>query len=327
MATNMIAESAPTQAEFCPEGTAAKVWEALHANPAASITTIAEAAGVSRPTATKALAGFAEAGRAVRTPGGRTDKGRALPDTWASVPSVTQANADAPVSPEINAEALDTPDVPTDTPTTSDVPDAAAQDDSGVPDDTSATTPAMSIQDAMRILEQEADRRAIAEVELARAQAEEEARRQQAAEALAKARMIEDSRRALTDLLNAVTTTYAALLADDETAFTTGLEAIYAGTTDVRKAARITQAKTNGSTATWGSSRGDRNAPRPLRPDVLTHLIKHPDLAFTANEIAKVLKRSSGAVANALDTLAKNGEAELVSERPNRFRVAKPEDA
>ncbi|MEO3807081.1 hypothetical protein [Nonomuraea sp. B1E8] len=326
MATNMIAESAPTQAEFCPEGTAAKVWEALHANPAASVTAIAEAAGVSRPTATKALAEFAEAGRAVRTPGGRTDKGRALPDTWASVPSATQADAADPVSPEINAEAPDTPDVPTDTPTTPDVPDAAAQDDAAVQDDTSAPTPAMSIQDAMRILEQEADRRAIAEAELARAQAEEEARRQQAAEALAKARMIEDSRRALTDLLNAVTTTYAALLADDETAFTTGLEAIYAGTTDVRKAARITQPKTNG-TATWGSSRSDRSAPRPLRPDVLTHLIKHPDLAFTANEIAKVLKRSSGAVANALDTLARNGEAELVSERPNRFRAAKPEDA
>lgn len=183
----------------------------------------------------------------------------------------------------------------------------------------------MSLPDAMRILEQEADRRAAAEAELARAQAEEEARRQQAAETLAKARMIEDTRRALTDLLNAVTTTYAALLAEDEAAFTTGLEAIYSGTADVRKAARPTQPK---ATAGWGSARGgDRTAPRPLRPDVVAHLTKYPDLTFTANEIAKVLGRSSGAVANALDTLARNGEAELVSERPNRFRAVRPQDA
>ncbi|MGW4802393.1 hypothetical protein ACWEPC_59275, partial [Nonomuraea sp. NPDC004297] len=82
MATNMVAEPNVTSAEFRPEGTAAKVWEALIVTPSASVTTIAEAAGVSRPTATKALTAFAEAGRAVRTPGGRNDEGRALADTW-----------------------------------------------------------------------------------------------------------------------------------------------------------------------------------------------------------------------------------------------------
>lgn len=316
MATNTITESPTTPAEFRPEGAAGKVWEALTANPATSLTTIAEAAGVSRPTATKALTGFAESGHAIRTPGGRTDKGRPLPDTWSpatQTEALVSSDTEVPVAPDVPAtpEATETPD----------------QDASSLPDDGLTATPTMSVQDAMRILEQEADRRAVAEAELARAQAEEEARRQQAAQALAKARMIEDSRRALTDLLQAVTTTYAALLADDETAFATGLETIYTGTADVRKAARVTQPKATGTTTAWGSSRGDRNAPRPLRPDVLTHLIKHPDLAFTANEIAKVLGRSSGAVANALDTLVNNGEAELVSERPNRFRMAQPQDA
>ncbi|WP_336213603.1 hypothetical protein [Nonomuraea sp. LPB2021202275-12-8] len=319
MTTNMIAETVG----FRPEGTAAKVWEALTANPAAPITTIAEAAGVSRPTATKALTAFAEAGHAVRAPGGRNDQGRALPDTWAPVTPDAQDQADAPATPDTTTEAQVTPDVSTEAPAD---PDMATQDTPAIPADTSTTTPAMSLQDAMRILEQESDRRAIAEAELARAQAEEEARRQQAAQTLAKARTIEDTRRALTDLLSAVTTTYAALLTDDEAALATGLEAIYTGTADVRKAARLTQAKATGTTTVWGSSRGDRNAPRPLRPDVLTHLIKHPDLAFTANEIAKVLNRSSGAVANALDTLASNGEAELASERPNRFRMARPQD-
>ncbi|GGT43800.1 hypothetical protein ACFFV7_33255 [Nonomuraea spiralis] len=299
-----------TSAEFRPEGTAAKVWAALTVTPAASVTMIAEAAGVSRPTAAKALAAFAEAGHAIRTPGGRSEEGRALPDTWAPIVADDVCDQDGIVLPEPDMAA--DPEIPA----ASDTTDSATQ---------GASTTAMSLPDAMRILEQEADRRAAAEAELARAQAEEEARRQQAAETLAKARVIEDTRRALTDLLNAVTTTYAALLSDDGAAFTTGLEAIYSGTADVRKAARTTQPKTS---AGWGSSRsGDRSASRPLRPDVAAHLMKHPSLAFTANEIAKVLGRSSGAVANALDTLARNGEAELVSERPNRFRATNPQDA
>ncbi len=316
MTTNTMAEKADASAEFRPEGTAAKVWEALTATPAASVTMIAEAAGVSRPTATKALTAFAEAGRAIRTPGGRSEEGRALPDTWSPILADDAPDQDGDVPPDTTADAAVTADESNEPPTAPEASDATTED---------APAPTMSLTDAMRILEQEADRRAAAEAELARAQAEEEARRQQAAETLAKARTIEDTRRALTDLLNAVTTTYAALLSDDDTAFSTGLEAIYSGTADVRKATRTTQLKT---TTGWGSSRdGDRSAPRPLRPDVVAHLTKYPDLTFTANEIAKVLGRSSGAVANALDTLARNGEAELVSERPNRFRATKPQNA
>ncbi|MEV4808041.1 hypothetical protein AB0K18_49345 [Nonomuraea sp. NPDC049421] len=304
MTANTVAEKAETSAEFRPEGAAAKVWEALIATPAASVTMIAEAAGVSRPTATKALTAFAEAGHASRTPGGRSEEGRPLPDQWSAILLDTTSEEDDDVPPDTAADAsIEDPTTP----------------------ETEQQSTAISLADAMRLLEQEEARRTEAEAELARAQAEEEARRQQAAEALAKARRIEDTRRALTDLLNAVTTTYAALLSDDDTAFTTGLEAIYSGTTEVRKATRATQPKT---AAGWGSARGgDRSTPRPLRPDVVAHLTKYPDLTFTANEIAKVLGRSSGAVANALDTLARNGEAELVSEHPNRFRAAKPQDA
>ncbi|MCW2904566.1 MAG: hypothetical protein JWO67_6831, partial [Streptosporangiaceae bacterium] len=64
-----------------PDGTAGAVWDALSANPGTSVMVIANAAGVSRATATKALTAFSEAGRAVRTPGGRGEGGRALPDT------------------------------------------------------------------------------------------------------------------------------------------------------------------------------------------------------------------------------------------------------
>ena len=71
---------------------------------------------------------------------------------------------------------------------------------------------------------------------------------------------------------------------------------------------------------------GGRTTPaaRPggLRGKVLAHLEDHPDATFTPHEIHKVLGNSSGAIANALDTLVKRGEAELAAERPRRFRLA-----
>ena len=74
---------------------------------------------------------------------------------------------------------------------------------------------------------------------------------------------------------------------------------------------------------------GGRKAPaaRPggLRDKVLAHLDEHPDGEFTPHEIHKVLSHSSGAIANALDTLVKLGEAELATDKPRRFRrVARP---
>ena len=74
---------------------------------------------------------------------------------------------------------------------------------------------------------------------------------------------------------------------------------------------------------------GGRKAPavRPggLRDKVLAHLNEHPDKEFTPHEIHKVLDHSSGAIANALDTLVKLGDAEVATEKPRRFRrAAKP---
>jgi hypothetical protein len=71
---------------------------------------------------------------------------------------------------------------------------------------------------------------------------------------------------------------------------------------------------------------GGRKAPaaRPggLREKVLGHLRDHPGKDFTPHEIHKVLSHSSGAIANALDTLVKHGDAELATEKPRRFRLA-----
>jgi hypothetical protein len=55
---------------------------------------------------------------------------------------------------------------------------------------------------------------------------------------------------------------------------------------------------------------------------------EHPDKEFTPHEIHKVLNHSSGAIANALDTLVKLGEAEMATEKPRRFRrAAQPAEA
>ena len=71
---------------------------------------------------------------------------------------------------------------------------------------------------------------------------------------------------------------------------------------------------------------GGRKAPavRPggLRDKVLAHLVAHPGGEFTPHEIHKVLDHSSGAIANALETLVKLGQAEVASEKPRKFRLA-----
>jgi hypothetical protein len=77
---------------------------------------------------------------------------------------------------------------------------------------------------------------------------------------------------------------------------------------------------------------GGRKAPavRPggLRDKVLAHLDEHPDKEFTPHEIHKVLDHSSGAIANAVDTLVKLGDAEVATEKPRRFRqAAQPAEA
>jgi len=68
-----------------------------------------------------------------------------------------------------------------------------------------------------------------------------------------------------------------------------------------------------------------RHAPaiRPggLRDLVEQHLRTFPDAAFTPHQIGKVLARSSGAVANALDRLVSLGTAEMASDKPRTYRL------
>jgi hypothetical protein len=57
-----------------------------------------------------------------------------------------------------------------------------------------------------------------------------------------------------------------------------------------------------------------------LRDLVAAHISEHPDADFSPHQIGRVLGRSSGAVANALDRLTALGQAQLTSEKSRRYR-------
>jgi hypothetical protein len=62
--------------------------------------------------------------------------------------------------------------------------------------------------------------------------------------------------------------------------------------------------------------------PGELRDLVAAHLAAYPAQDFGPHAIGRVLGRSSGAVANALDRLTALGQAQLTSEAPRRYRYA-----
>ena len=97
-----------------------------------------------------------------------------------------------------------------------------------------------------------------------------------------------------------------------------GLDEIYEQAAQARRALK----------AAIGGRKAPAVRPGGLRDKVLAHLNEHPGKEFTPHEIHKVLDHSSGAIANALETLVKLGEAEVATEKPRRFRrTAQPAEA
>ena len=70
--------------------------------------------------------------------------------------------------------------------------------------------------------------------------------------------------------------------------------------------------------------RAPATRPGALRDLVEEHLRKFPDTAFTPHQVGKVLTRSAGAVANALDKLVSLGIAQMVTDKPRTYRLAPP---
>jgi aspartate/methionine/tyrosine aminotransferase len=91
----------------------------------------------------------------------------------------------------------------------------------------------------------------------------------------------------------------------------TSLDEIYEQAAQARRAVK----------AAAGGKKAPAARPGGLREKVLAHLHDHPGESFTPHEIHKVNGHSSGAIANALDTLVKHGDAELATEKPRRFRL------
>ncbi|MBO2465385.1 MarR family transcriptional regulator [Actinomadura violacea] len=273
-----------------PAGAAGGVWDALTGNPGGTVAVIAGAAGVSRATASRTLAALEADGRAARTPGGR-DGGKRLPDTWhataATPTTTTTGGADGGGAGAGEDGIAPTGPVPD---ASADGPEAAS---SGPLDTTDSTdtgdADTTGTGDTEGDGEEGMDSAAVAE-----------------------------ARDALTALREGITAALAALEAGDGEAAVLAAEGAYSGSGLVR---RLVRAAARGPVRT--PSGRVRSQPGAMRAKVAAHLTAHPGAEFTPHEVAKVIGHSAGAVSNALDRLAEDGDAELVCERPRRFTTTR----
>ena len=113
-------------------------------------------------------------------------------------------------------------------------------------------------------------------------------------------------------LAQAVGTAGKALAAGDLAAALAALEAARDQATLGRRAIK----------AAASGQRTPAARPGALRELVEEHLRKFPGTAFTPHQVGKVLTRSAGAVANALDKLVALGTAQLVTDKPRSYQLA-----
>ncbi|MEV4285469.1 hypothetical protein AB0K40_08175 [Nonomuraea bangladeshensis] len=337
---------APADPARDADGRVAAVWAALNAEPGGSATAIGAAAGLSRMVAGKILNQLEADGRARREQGVSDGgmRGRAA-DRWFPITADAMPTRDADTSavppaleaPDAAPAEMTTPD--TDTldadaelvPHEEELPaaDPAPADDRtdeenlpeepiGLPEDLVADEAADQSSDS----DLEADFEAVTSEPVPGAEAEDPAW------ARAKAELAE-----IASLLS------GAILAKDEGNAVMALGCLEMAMTKVTSAHRNARAVLTGTVAparagssgrsgqsSSGAGAGDMVRPGGLREMVHAHLVAFPDKDFTPYEIGKVINRSSGAVANALDRLVNLGEAVLSCERPRRFALA-PSDA
>jgi hypothetical protein len=314
----------PAPAAGPPPGSpAAAIWAALTAAPGATATQIATAAGTSRATASRELAALETSGQATRTPGERTGRttapttwqpahpgpGQTDPDATAGTPGTPTAgpapagdgHLPAPGSDPAPGEAGGSPpdtqapgSTATDAPAASKTAPAPADStapgddaapDAGIPDDSAADAPA---GDAA------APAPADGEPQPAAGEAAELLRR---------------------EVASAATQAADVLGSGDTATALAAMDAICAAATQAR---RLLKAAASGRKARGAG--GPAARPGQLRDLVAAHLAANPDAEFTPHAIGRVLARSSGAVANALDRLTALGHAQLTTDKPRRYR-------
>jgi len=300
---------------------AAAVSAALAASPGSAVAVIADAAGTGKPAARAALLAMEKAGTATRVKG--TKPG--TPDTWTLAES-----ASADVGPAAGPEAEQARQPGED-------PGGAAEDETadGTRQDRTAEVgdPASGDGD-----DAEADAPAAPDPETAAPEShdataeddhEDAVPDEQDDEAAPGAPDDEDAPAdvgdapdpaLVTDLTERLDQVRAAADAAELVLTASGdLKTVLAGLDEIYEQAAETRQLLK---AAIGGRKAPAVRPGGLRDKVLAHLDAHPDGEFTPHEIHKVLNHSSGAIANALDTLVKLGEAEVATEKPRRFRRA-----
>ena len=323
-AADAAADPAPAPgAAPAADSPAAAVSAALAANPGSTVAVIADAAGTGKPVARAALLEMEKAGTATRIKGDRPG----IPDTW-----TLAGPAPDGTSPAADPEA-ELAGQPGDDPAGS--PDPAAGDEAaggtGHGDPAEAGDPAAPAPEAAEPEPDDAPAEADhedavpdepdAEAEPGSVPADDDATHREDAPADAGDESADAPDPALVTKLTEHLDQIKA--AADEAGLdlvTSGdLKTVLAGLDEI--ADQAAQARRALKAATGG-----RKAPavRPggLRDKVLAHLVAHPDGEFTPHEIHKVNGHSSGAIANALETLVKLGQAEVASEKPRKFRLA-----
>ena len=345
--TKTSPDTAPSAAHAAPDpapapGTApaagspaAAVHAALAASPGSAVAVIADAAGTGKPAARAALLAMEKDGTATRVKG--TKPG--IPDTW-----TLAEPAPAAAGPAAGPQA-EQPGQPGEDPAGS--PDGAAEDETaggtgqdrtaeaGDPapqdgDDAEADAPAAPAPETAEsgprdgaaednhedaVPDEQDDEAAPGDPDDGDAPDDEDA----PADAGGEAGDVPDPA-LVTGLIERLDQVRAAADAAELVLTASGdLKTVLAGLDEIceqaAEARRALKAAIGGRTAPAAR-------PGALRDKVLAHLDEHPDKEFTPHEIHKVLNHSSGAIANALETLVKHGEAEVATEKPRRFRRA-----
>ncbi len=298
---------------------AAAVLAALAAHPGGATTAaIAGAAGISRTAARDALTELESRGDAERTKGGRPG----IPDTWRLAAAAVQGSAGATGSPA-TARADGDPDAaePAGQDEAEDEAAPAVGDgEAGQDQHPDAGLPAGDAPAAQDTAATEPMRDATTEPAAADGEEGKPADRDDgqpadggdgAGAAPDPAVRAEIERHTGQICADAAAVT-AALQAGDLRAALAGVEEICEQASQARRMLK----------AAAGGMKAPAVKPGALRELVAAHLRAHPGQNFTPHQIGKVLRRSSGAVANALDKLVSLREAELATEKPRSFRLA-----
>jgi hypothetical protein len=295
-------------ADPAPDSPAAAVHAALAASPGGATTAnIASAAGISRPAARDALTALETAGTVTRTKGGKPG----IPDTW-----TLTATDGAGHEPGAGPGPAGEPEAGTqpggaagdqDRPAGQEASDGQASPGAGAagqaaPPDTSPAGGGPAEPDTAAGPQQ-----GDAEPGPGGAAAEDST---SGGEPPDPALLAEVAGR-IEQIQSAASAAAIVLTGGDLRAALAGMDEIYDQAAQARRALK----------AAAGGRKVPPARPGGLREKVLGHLRDHPGASFTPHQIHKVLGNSSGAIANALNTLVKLGNAELAAEKPSRFRL------